>query len=66
MSIGTPCPPNIPGWFGWMVVDEEGVGVDGRGAGRWIGQCLSFDWQYPGGLRLPGLRCFPKRRRKGC
>jgi len=31
MSIGTPCPPNIPGWFGWTVVDEEGAGADGRG-----------------------------------
>ena len=31
MSIGTPCPPNVPGWFRWIVVDEEGTGVDGDG-----------------------------------
>ena len=30
MSIGTPCPPNVPGWFGWTVVDEEGMGADGK------------------------------------
>jgi len=38
MSIGTPCPPNVPGWFGWMAVDEEGTGADGRGCatkGHW-------------------------------
>ena len=38
MSIGTPCPLNVLGWFGWTVVDEEGAGADGRGRatkGRW-------------------------------